>query len=224
MLFTPPKEDNMRILRNPINKEIETFRCLACGATTCEFQNENENSRTARARLVSAAQEGDREAFGRLFEHFRGAVYAIAFRRLGDHGEAEEACQEVFIRAMRKIGQLRDPRCFAGWLRVMASRMSLNRALRQPRLPALPNSLEVASPGLQTPLDDILDAECRGQVRSGLDQLSTLDRMTLVAFYFDGRSLAEMSAEFRAPVGTIKRRLHVARKRLARELMTMMEA
>ena len=92
---------------------------------TCEFQNEDENFRTVRARLVSAAQGGDREAFGRLCEHFRGAVYAIAFRWLGDHGEADEACQEVFIRAMRKIGQLHDPHCFAAWLRSMAVRISL---------------------------------------------------------------------------------------------------
>jgi RNA polymerase sigma-70 factor (ECF subfamily) len=45
-----------------------------------------------------------------------------------------------------------------------------------------------------------------------------LDRSTLVAFYVDGRSLNEMSDDFAAPIGTIKRRLHVARKRLAKEV------
>ena len=184
------------------------------------FEIENEDPQTVQARLVSAAQQGDREAFGRLFEQFQRAVYAVAFRRLGDHAEAQEVCQEVFIQAMRKIGQLRDPRCFAGWLRSMASRMSLNRAARGPRMPLMPDSFEIASPGQQTPLGNILDEECRAQVHSGLDRLSTLDRATLVAFYFDGRSLIEMSDQFRTPVGTIKRRLHVARKRLARELAT----
>ena len=48
--------------------------------------------------------------------------------------------------------------------------------------------------------------------------MATLDRSTLVAFYIQGQSLVEMSDEFSAPVGTIKRRLHVARKRLAKEL------
>jgi RNA polymerase sigma-70 factor, ECF subfamily len=51
--------------------------------------------------------------------------------------------------------------------------------------------------------------------------LGTLDRQTLVAFYVDGQSLVEMSTAFDSPVGTIKRRLHVARKRLARELEEM---
>ena len=187
---------------------------------TIEF--ENEDPQTVQVRLVSAAQQGDREAFGRLFEQFQRAVYGIAFRRLGNHAEAQEVCQEVFIQAMRKIAQLRDPRCFAGWLRSMASRMSLNRAVRGPRMPVMPAAFEVACPAQQTPLGDILDAECRAQVHSGLDRLSTLDRETLVAFYFDGRSLIEMSDQFRTPVGTIKRRLHVARKRLARELETTM--
>jgi RNA polymerase sigma-70 factor (ECF subfamily) len=48
--------------------------------------------------------------------------------------------------------------------------------------------------------------------------LGELDRHTLEAFYFRGQSLAEMSRAFAAPVGTIKRRLHVARKRLAAQL------
>ena len=45
-----------------------------------------------------------------------------------------------------------------------------------------------------------------------------MDRETLEAFYVRGHSLLEMSDEFDAPVGTIKRRLHVARKRLAQEM------
>jgi RNA polymerase sigma-70 factor, ECF subfamily len=186
------------------------------------FEIENEDPRVVQARLVAAAQQGDREAFGQLCEQFERVVYAIAFRRLGDHAEAQEVCQEVFIQAMRKIGQLRDPRCFAGWLRSMAVRMSLNRAVRGARPPAMPEAFEVACPGQQTPLAEILDEESRAQVHSGLDRLSTLDRETLVAFYFDGRSLLEMSDQFRTPVGTIKRRLHVARKRLARELAPAM--
>jgi RNA polymerase sigma-70 factor (ECF subfamily) len=51
-----------------------------------------------------------------------------------------------------------------------------------------------------------------------------MDRETLVAFYFDGRSINEMSKKFGTPVGTIKRRLHVARKRLAKELETLSPA
>ena len=59
------------------------------------------------------------------------------------------------------------------------------------------------------------------QVRAGLRRLGEIDRSTLEAFYMQGQSLVEMSDQFASPVGTIKRRLHVARKRLARELDAM---
>ena len=194
---------------------MKTYEIETLEIKTGEFE-------TTQTQLVRAAQHGDREAFGRLFEQFQRVVCAIAFRRLGNHAEAQEVCQEVFIQAMRKIGQLRDPRCFAGWLRSMASRMSLNRAIRGRQMQSVPETYEVPSTADETPLGDMLQRESRAQVHTGLNRLSTLDRATLVAFYFDGRSLNEMSNEFRTPVGTIKRRLHVARKRLARALAAAM--
>ena len=69
-----------------------------------------------------------------------------------------------------------------------------------------------------TPLSEVLADERQDHVRAGLAQLGRLDRETLVAFYVRGQSLIEMAGEFDAPVGTIKRRLHVARKRLAKHV------
>ena len=76
----------------------------------------------------------------------------------------------------------------------------------------------------RTPLGNVLASEERSRVRAGLRRLRKLDRQTLEAFYVRGRSLAEMSDDFESPVGTIKRRLHVARKRLARELAELAPA
>ena len=67
--------------------------------------------------LVRASQRGDREAFGELFSRFERTVFAIALRRLGDYNEAEELCQDVFMQALLKIGQLREPASFGAWLR-----------------------------------------------------------------------------------------------------------
>lgn len=170
-------------------------------------------------RLVCAAKRGDRQAFGELVSRYQQAVYAAAYRRLGNHAEAQELCQEVFLQALQKIHQLRDPCCFGGWLRAIANRMAINRALRRgPVVPNGPGTPEATSPERDTPLTVLLARERRDQVRVGLGRLGTLDRDTLVAFYFDGRTLVEMSQAFDSPVGTIKRRLHVARKRLAKQL------
>jgi RNA polymerase sigma-70 factor (ECF subfamily) len=174
--------------------------------------------------LVLRAQEGDREALGQLMVRYEGAVYAIALRRLNNHAEAEELCQEVFVQAMEKIDQLRQPECFGGWIRSIAKRMAINRAVRRsPLLSSQPDELESCTEE-RTPLGNVLATEERSQVRAGLKRLRKLDRQTLEAFYVQGRSLAEMSDAFESPVGTIKRRLHVARKRLARELAELAPA
>ena len=169
--------------------------------------------------LVLAAQQGDREAFGRLVLRYERSVYATAYRRLNNHAEAQEVCQEVFVKAMEKIGQLRVPECFGGWLRSMTGRMAINRALRKaPSVALEPQSMAAVCVESETPLSAALAHEQRSQVRAGLRRLGRMDRDTLVAFYVDGQTLIEMSDHFDSPVGTIKRRLHVARKRLAKEL------
>jgi RNA polymerase sigma-70 factor (ECF subfamily) len=172
--------------------------------------------------LVQRAQAGDRQAFGRLFERFERHVMGIALRKLGDYGEAQELCQDVFIQAMKKIRQLREPEAFAGWLRAITTRMAINRLVRRPVDRAVePVTLEATCAQTRTPLDDALTGERAHVVRRGLKALGRMDRETLVAFYVDGQSLVEMSDRFAAPVGTIKRRLHVARKRLAKHVETV---
>ena len=179
----------------------------------------DDNDRLRTAQLVRAAQRGDREAFGELFGQFEQTVFAIARRRLGDYNEAEELCQDVFLQALTKIRQLREPECFGGWLRSITHRLAINRLVRRaPSTPLDPEALEARCVEETTPLTNVLRGEQDRQVRAGLQRLRALDRETLTAFYVKGQSLAQMSDEFDAPLGTIKRRLHVARKRLAQEV------
>lgn len=171
------------------------------------------------AELVSAAQDGQSEAFGELVNRFERMVYSVCWQRLRNHAEAQEVTQDVFIKAFEKLYQLSEPAAFAGWLRSIAVRQSINRSTRRPPTIAVePQAMDRADVRYVAPLDSLLESERESQLRHGLRQLSSLDRNTLVAFYLKGRSLLEMSDDFAAPVGTIKRRLHVARKRLAKEL------
>ncbi len=171
---------------------------------------------------VVEARRGNPEAFDQLVERFESTVFTIAMRRLRNRADAQELCQEVFLRVFDKLDQLDDPRCFAGWIRSITVRMAINRAVR--RRPILTDEtalFESDSPQGDTPLSAILAKERVNQVHDGLGRLRDLDRQTLEAFYFNGQSINEMSDEFEAPVGTIKRRLHTARRRLAKELGAM---
>jgi RNA polymerase sigma-70 factor (ECF subfamily) len=165
--------------------------------------------------LVTKAQSGDRTAYGELVERFQPTVYAIALARLRNPTEAQELSQEVFLHGMRKLPQLRDPVCFAGWLRQITVRMAINRLTRRgPLQKAESEMLESAVAAGATPLDTMIQSEQAGELYLALEQLKPLDRATLIAFYIRGRSLKQMSREFETPIGTIKRRLHVARNRL----------
>jgi RNA polymerase sigma-70 factor (ECF subfamily) len=165
--------------------------------------------------LVRRAQEGDREAFGTLVEQFQRTVHAICLRRLGNPSEALELTQEVFLHVMRRIGQLREPERFAGWLRQVAVRMAINRATRRNAPPSVEASvLESAGEHRDDPLDQLITRERAQRLWECLGRLKPLDREALVAFYIQGHSLVEIAERLDAPLGTIKRRLHTARKRL----------
>ena len=169
--------------------------------------------------LVERARVGDRAAYGDLIERFQPTVYASAMARLRNPTEAQELVQEVFIHAMTKLGQLRDPHCFAGWLRQITERMAINRLTRRGAVRATdPVFLDNVQAAGTTPLDNLIQSEQKAKLWAGLDRLKPVDRATLVAFYIRGRSLKQMSREFETPIGTIKRRLHVARNRLRRHL------
>jgi RNA polymerase sigma-70 factor (ECF subfamily) len=165
--------------------------------------------------LVEQAQAGSREAFGQLAERFQPTVYAVALARMRNPAEAQELAQEVFLHAMRKLDQLREPQAFAGWLRQITVRMAINRLTRRgPLHKAESEALDGAEAANTSPLDGLIRAEQAGELYAALEQLKPVDRATLVAFYIRGHSLKKMSREFETPVGTIKRRLHVARNRL----------
>src|SRR6187402_910556 len=81
--------------------------------------------------LIDRAKTGDRAAYGQLVTRFDASVFAMALARVRDPLEAQELAQEVFVHAMRKLPQLRDNRCFAGWLRRITARMAINRMTRR---------------------------------------------------------------------------------------------
>ncbi|MCA9094536.1 MAG: sigma-70 family RNA polymerase sigma factor, partial [Planctomycetaceae bacterium] len=105
-------------------------------------------------------------------------------------------------------------------LKQVAVRMSINHVLRKKAETALEGGefASVVEERESSPLTNLMKSETAHEVWDCLDKLREMDRRTLVAFYFEGQSLREMSDLFDSPVGTIKRRLHTARNRLKTEL------
>src|SRR5262249_56209571 len=103
-------------------------------------------------------------------------------------------------------GERGEREAFAGWLRQITVRMAINRVTRRGPLQKVESEvLDGAEAATVSPLDSIVRDEQAAELYRALEQLAPVDRATLIAFYIRGRSLKQMSREFEAPVGTIKR-------------------
>ncbi len=171
------------------------------------------------AELVREAKAGSSVAFDYLFERFRQTAMAIARHWVWDEADAEDICQDAFFRAYLNLRQLQDEAAFAGWFKVLVMRVAINHARRNRPLSGGELALEELLASREGSGEvHALRAELQGEVQAGLSRLKELDRETIVAYHFTGLSVEQMAAAFDAPVGTIKRRLHVARLRLAEQM------
>ena len=78
------------------------------------------------AQLVYLCLEGDTQAYGRLVDHYQGAVYATAYYYVGRYGTAEDVAQDAFFEAYRNLRRLNDPNKFGPWLKEITSRTAAN--------------------------------------------------------------------------------------------------
>ena len=169
--------------------------------------------------LVEAAKRGEEEAWERVIEIYGQVVYDTIRRRIKSDADADEVRQEVFLQALRKLPQLKEPQALGSWLRRIADRLAINYVTRRHAAPSLSErTWEESSDVRREPFAEVTRREAQEAVRQGLERLGPMDREALYAFYIEGKSLNEMSQEFAVPLGTVKRRLHVARKRLAQQL------
>jgi len=83
--------------------------------------------------LVERAVGGDRAAFGRLAERYRGRVHAFSLAVCVDAGEAAELTQETFVRALANLPRLEDPDRFGSWLRGIQYTVSQDQRRRAAR-------------------------------------------------------------------------------------------
>ncbi|MEW6751256.1 MAG: sigma-70 family RNA polymerase sigma factor [Candidatus Latescibacterota bacterium] len=171
--------------------------------------------------LVTRAQRGERRAFGDLVQRFQDMAVGYAFSVLGDWHRAEDAAQEAFVRAYLDLAALREPAAFAGWLRrIVFARC--RRGTRGKCLDVVP--LERAGAMAEDrpdPQEAAIADELRCLVHQALAELPEHQRRVTTLFYLADCSHQEIAAFLEVPVGTVKKRLHDARKRL-RERMTEM--
>lgn len=167
------------------------------------------------AELVRRANEGDLEAFGSLMRRYKRLVFGVALSFLGSTEDANDVCQDVFIRAFTRLSQLRDGRSVGVWLRRIAvneCRAAGGRLRSWARLDELGLG-EDPTPGLHR----------RIELARALEAIDEPSRVTVVLFYLHDYSMKDIGEFLDEPVTTIKSRLRNARAKLRKEMEEILE-
>ena len=158
------------------------------------------------AELVDRARHGDREAFAVLAGSAVDRLHATARLILRDTELAQDATQDVLVRAWRDLPSLRDVERFDAWLYRLVVRAcaDVERRRRRWRAEITLVPTEPSEPDRASELAD------RDQLERGLRRLNDRQRTILVLHFYLGLSPSEAADALDIPVGTAKSRLHYA--------------
>jgi RNA polymerase sigma-70 factor (ECF subfamily) len=160
--------------------------------------------------LVEQAQRGDREAFTRLAFELSDRLFAVAHRILRDFDSAGDALQVTLLRIWRDLPTLRDPSLVEAWayrVLVRACHDELRKLRRQ--APAL--HLLAVDGAEEDPAISIADRE---QLDRAFRTLTTEQRAAIVLQYYRDLTLSEIADVLQVPIGTVRSRLHYAKRAL----------
>jgi len=176
--------------------------------------------RTEDGELVRETLASNWASFSELVSRYRDAVYGVAYHHLGDPDDAQDAAQEAFVHAFRKLRQLRDPNKFGPWLRQITSRVCLDLLRRRGDQAISLDATPLSDP--RAAADDTAErVAARMVVREALSRLSAPARLAVTLYYVNGYSHGEIAHFLGEPVNTVRSRLHRAKRRLREEMIGM---
>jgi RNA polymerase sigma-70 factor, ECF subfamily len=175
---------------------------------------------------LEQARKGDKTAFGNLVEAYQGPVYNLAYRMLNNSGEAEEAAQEVFIRAYTKLHMYDPKHKFSTWILSITSNYCIDlirkrRALLLSIDEPLPAHPALQSDRIEGPEAQAVIGEREEMVQALLQTLPEDYREAVVLRYWYEMSYDEIAQVMDTTVSAIKSRLFRARRQLAENGLEM---
>ena len=168
---------------------------------------------------VPQAKAGEPEAWDALFRRYQLPLYVYVFELVHDEQTSLDLVQETFIAAVRHVGGLRDDAKFGSWLFGIAHQKCIQRWRKQSReevfLDEIPDTPDEAENG---PDDLLIRREQEAEFMNLLNQLPVPQRSVLLLHVVEDFSLEEIAGITGTPIGTVKSRLHYAKKALRKLL------
>jgi RNA polymerase sigma-70 factor (ECF subfamily) len=195
------------------DKEMELALDLPAKASTKRADPLTPAGQCSDGELLQRIGGGDREAFDVLYRRFVRPVFALALRRLGDRGRAEDATQETFTSVWRSARSYRAERGpGAPWLYAVARNAIVDRTRVRSEPPVEAPDEPSSAPG---PPDEAERSWLSWRVHRALEELPEQERPLLELAYWSGLSQSEIADFLNIPLGTVKTRTRSALSRLA---------
>jgi RNA polymerase sigma-70 factor (ECF subfamily) len=161
---------------------------------------------------VAAARAGDAAAWDVLFRRYQLPLYVYAMELVRNEQTALDIVQEAFINATRYLGSLRDDAKFGSWLFSIAHQKCQQHWRKPPRTEPLDEDFAETAGDELLPAEVLIQAEQQEEFMSTLNQLPEIHRSVLLLHFLEDFSLEEISRVTAVSVGTVKSRLHYAKK------------
>jgi RNA polymerase sigma-70 factor (ECF subfamily) len=174
--------------------------------------------------LITRAAGGDASAFQALVERHRSMVYRVAYQFAGNHHDAEDIAQEVFIKVYRSLDKFRQDAQLTSWLYRIAMNACIDHRRRHVPANSAPFGDEAEQRLLNTPEEAPGPEACAyagelGLVLEGeIKRLPAGQRIVFIMRHHQGLKLGEIADALGLAEGTVKRQLHAAVHRLRRAL------
>ena len=168
---------------------------------------------------VSQARAGEPAAWDALFRRYQLPLYFYVFELVHNEQTSLDLVQETFIAAVRHIGSLRDNERFGSWLFSIAHQKCIQRWRKQNREELFREEMAYAPNESDDSPDDLLiRQEQEAEFMNLLDQLPLPQRAVMLLHFVEDFSLEEIARITETQIGTVKSRLHYA-KRALRKLL-----
>jgi RNA polymerase sigma-70 factor (ECF subfamily) len=164
---------------------------------------------------VPQARAGDPAAWDALFRRYQLPLYVYAFELVHNEQVSLDIVQETFINASRHIGSLREDDKFGSWLFGIAHQKCVQRWRKENREQAAMEEFAATPPELEDSPDELLiRQEQESEFMDALNQLPLPQRSALLLHFVEDFPLEEIADITGAALGTVKSRLHYAKKAL----------
>lgn len=174
--------------------------------------------------IIRRAAHGDQAAFRVVVETQQAFAYAVAYRFVGEAGEAEDIVQEAFVRLWRNLHQYRPEVKLSTWLYRIIANLCLDFLKSRPqkyrrRAADLDHSHAVADP--DTPEEALHRKEVMAAIRAAADELTPLQRAVFILRDLEDLPVEEVCDILSMPAGNVKSNLYYARRKVGEKLTVL---